>query len=94
MVSRLCEEFGGYPTRALWELEHDPEQMAVTILELRAYARAFWAYRDVKDMAELDAAIARQPMVARVRDIDHAIAVDRWGLLRAAAAAEAEAEDI
>ena len=39
-MSRICEEFPGtLPTRALWELEHDPDQLVLTIMQLRAYAR-------------------------------------------------------
>lgn len=35
----MCEEFGGFPTRALWELKHDPDGLASTVMMLRAYAR-------------------------------------------------------
>jgi hypothetical protein len=50
-VSRVCESFHCLPTRALWELEHDPEQMALRILPLRAYA-------EMKDQVD---AVSRNP---------------------------------
>jgi len=40
LVSRVCEEFGCLPRAAVAELYDDPELMALTILRLRAYARA------------------------------------------------------
>lgn len=39
-MSLVCEEFGCLPTRALWELEHDPDGMALTVIMLRQFARA------------------------------------------------------
>jgi hypothetical protein len=37
----LCEAFPGVPpTRMLWELENDPDQWALKIVEIRAYERA------------------------------------------------------
>ncbi len=93
MVSRVCEEFNVLPTRALWELEHDPEQMALRIIELRAYAAAKRAYAEVKP-GEFEALAQRMPMVLQVRDIEHALAKEEWDRRRAAAIAAAEAEDV
>lgn len=36
----MCEEFSCLPLAVVRELSDDPEQLAVQILELRAYARA------------------------------------------------------
>lgn len=93
-MSRLCEEFGCLPTRALWELEHDPDQMAIQILELRGYAAAKRDYEAAKDGTEYADAVKRNPMVQTVRDTEHAIQAERYRQLKAEAIARAEAAEI
>lgn len=94
VISRLCESFGGYPTRALWELQNDPDQMALQILELRAYADARQQYRACKDAEDVTKAIKRNPMVQLVIDMEHGIAAEQLARLNAAAIARAMAEDV
>lgn len=94
VISRVCEEFGGYPTRALWELQHDPDQMAVQILALRSYEAARRLYRAAKDGDEVTNAIEQNPMVKTVIDIEHAIAAEQLARLQADAVARAMAEDV
>jgi hypothetical protein len=53
VLSRICEEFHCLPSRALWEMEHDPEQWATQIISLRSYARAKEAYDHAKSKADL-----------------------------------------
>ena len=38
MISQICESYHCLPTRALWELDHDPDRLALRILPFRAYA--------------------------------------------------------
>ena len=94
ILSRLCEEFGGYPTRALWELEHDPDQMAVQILELRGYAAAKREYEAATNADEYGAAVKRNAMVTLVRDIEHAIQAEKLRRLKEDARRRAEAAEI
>lgn len=45
LINRVCEAFPGVlPSQAVRELDDDPEQTVLTILELRAYAAAKRAY--------------------------------------------------
>src|ERR1700754_5110992 len=96
LVSRLCEEFGGWPTRALWELEHDPDGMAVKIHVLRSYAAARREYQEAskKDAAAVKAAIERNPMGTQVIDIEHELVAEELERRKAAAIARAMAEEI
>lgn len=58
----MCEEFGCLPLAMVRELGDDPEQMAVQILELRAYARTKALVDRATDAKELppgDALVAR-----------------------------------
>ena len=94
VLSRLCEEYGGYPAEALWHLEHDPDQLALRILPLRAYVRAKAEYDRAEDQAGFEAAVKRNPMVLEVRNIEHAIAAEKWRAKKAAAIKAAEEADI
>jgi hypothetical protein len=94
VISRLCESFNCLPTRALWELQHDPEQMALQILEFRAYADARREYRACKEGDDVRKAVERNPMVQVVIDIEHGIAEEQLARLQAAAIARAMAEDV
>jgi hypothetical protein len=61
-VGRICEEYSCLPLAAVRELSDDPEQMAVQILELRAYARTkarMDVAKDAKDLPPGDAIVAR-----------------------------------
>jgi len=53
--------------RAAWELENDPEQLAIEILPLRRYAEAFRAWKRA-DKNELKA-WRDSPMMKRVDEI-------------------------
>jgi hypothetical protein len=82
----------------LWELEHDPDQMAVQIWEFRGYAaakREFDAATGKDGSAErLAEAIQRNPMVTLVQEIEHELAAETYARLTAAAIARAMAEDV
>lgn len=90
----MAEGFHLAPTRALWELEHDPDHMALTILQLRAYAQAKADYDRIEDAEQFERAVKWNPMVATVRDIEHAIVAEQIARKRAAAIARAQAEEI
>jgi len=65
-VSQICEEFPGtLPTRALWELEHDPDCLVLTIIRLRAYARTKAQIEAAKTSDEMPTG----PMADLVTDI-------------------------
>ena len=57
------------PSEALKELLDDPKQMALDILELRAYARA----KEVLDNAKRPEDVPHSPMIDRVFLIQHEI---------------------
>lgn len=69
IVSRICEEFHCLPSEAKKELLDDPSQMALDILELRAYARA----KKVLDNAKRSEDVPDSPMIDRVFLIQHEI---------------------
>ncbi len=65
ILSRLCEAFPGVaPTRMLWELEHDPNQWALQILEVRAYERA----KDLVDQTKKQEDLPQSPLIDEVLD--------------------------
>lgn len=39
LISRVCEEFKCLPTRAMWELENDPDQVVLRVLLVRDFMR-------------------------------------------------------
>ncbi len=41
MLSRLCEEFGGWPHEAAVALDEDPERWVLRVLPLRGFASAY-----------------------------------------------------
>ena len=47
-MSRVCEEFHCLPLVAVQELMEDPQQLALDVMELRAYSRA----KDALDQAK------------------------------------------
>ena len=58
----MCEEFGCRPSEMVQELSDDPEQLAVQILELRAYARTKALVdraKDANDVPQGDALVGR-----------------------------------
>lgn len=65
IISRICEEFNCLPSAALRELMNDPAQMAIDIMELRAYART----KEAIDNAHSDKDIPASPMVDQVFSI-------------------------
>lgn len=69
IISRICEEFHCLPSQAEKELFDDPKQMALDILELRAYARA----KEMLDNAKRPEEVPDSPMIDRVFLIQHEI---------------------
>ena len=65
IISRICEEFNCLPSAALRELMNDPAQMAIDIMELRAYART----KEMLDNAQNKADVKNTPMVEKVFEI-------------------------
>ena len=53
IVSRVCEEFSCLPSEALRELLDDPNNMALDIIELRAYARTKQQIDDAKKQEDM-----------------------------------------
>ena len=66
-IGVVAEEYGLSPGRAAWELENDPEQLAIAILPLRRYAEAFavWKRADAHELK----AWRNVPMMDRVNEI-------------------------
>jgi hypothetical protein len=73
-VSVVAEEYGLSPVRAAWELDSDPEQLAIAILPLRRYAEAWNAWKRA-DADELKA-WRKDPMMDRVNEIAGALAAE------------------
>lgn len=67
LISRVCEEFGCLPSEAVRELMEDPTQLALDILELRAYARA----KAALEQAERPEDVPRTRMVEEVWGVLH-----------------------
>jgi len=93
-VDAICQSFGCLPTRALWELQHDPDQMVVQLLEIRAYREAKRIHGGLKDGDDYKAAVQANPLVAVVDAIDHEIAAELVAARRAQVIADAMSEDI
>jgi len=75
VVSRICEEFHCLPTEAVKELLDDPLNMALEIMELRAYARA----KEVLDNAKSKNDVPSSPMVDMVMEIQAELAKRKRG---------------
>lgn len=69
MVSRVCEEFHCLPSAAIRELMSDPANMALDIIELRAYASA----KHAVDTTELKKLPKKDASIDRVFEIKHEI---------------------
>jgi hypothetical protein len=71
-VSRVCEEFGCVPSVAVRELLDDPERRALSILELRTYARTKAAIEAAQKPEDVPtgpmAAWIKRVMDARLRE--------------------------
>lgn len=66
MVSRVCEEFGCLPSRAVAELmEHD--ELVLDVMESRAYART----KEQMDGASNEKEMPTGPMVRWVWEVEH-----------------------
>lgn len=65
LVSRACEEFSCLPSQAVRELLDDPQQLALDVMELRAYART----KDALDNAKRPEDEPSGPMVEVVWDV-------------------------
>ena len=74
MISRVCEEFNCLPSAALKEIMNDPAQMAIDIIELRAYSRA----KELLDNARDSKDIPDNPMIDRVFEIQAELLKRRW----------------
>jgi hypothetical protein len=62
VISRVCEEFNCLPSAAVRELMNDPAQMALDIIEFRAYARA----KEALDNAKKPEDVPDSPMIEMV----------------------------
>jgi hypothetical protein len=49
VISRICEEFGCLPSQAL----HEPLQLALDVMDLRAYAQGKHLFETTKDAKDL-----------------------------------------
>jgi hypothetical protein len=49
VISRICEEFGCTPSEAL----NEPLQLALDVMDLRAYAKAKQIYETTKDAKDI-----------------------------------------
>lgn len=78
----------------MWELENDPDQSVLQILDLRAYEQAFRAYDACDSEEDLQKLIAGNPMVEMVVQIDHELAAATLERLKARAIERALAEDV
>lgn len=52
IISRICEGFSCLPSAAERELDHDPDQLALLILDLRGYMAAKRAFDDARDKVD------------------------------------------
>lgn len=60
VLSRICQEFPGcLPTRVLWELENDPDQLVLQIIRIRDYERV----KSMVDQAENESKLPKTPLV-------------------------------
>jgi hypothetical protein len=67
VVSRVCEEFNCLPSQAVRELMNDPSNLALDIMELRAYSRA----KEALDNAEKPDDVPNHPMIDRVFEVQY-----------------------
>lgn len=74
LMSRICEEFHCLPATGERLLLDDPEQDALEILSLRAYARAKSAYDAVN--GEIDK-LEKTPLMDQVIQNDYALHKER-----------------
>ncbi len=75
-VSRVCEEYGCLPSHARFELENDPEQLAIRILPLRAYIRAKNIFDSAKSRMDLPVG---DPIIDLVEENEFEIAAEGLG---------------
>ena len=78
-ISRVCEEFHCLPSQAIRELEHDPEQLAVSIMRLRAFQRAKQLY-DAADTPEARKRLPDSPLIELVQEIESRLAHEELGI--------------
>lgn len=69
IVSRICEEFSCLPSEALRELLDDPNNMALDIIELRAYARTKQQIDDARKQEDMPSG----PLADLVWQVQHEI---------------------
>jgi hypothetical protein len=69
LISRVCEEFGGYPAEALEAIENDVGGLIFKIIDFRAYAKAKHAYEEGQKETDLNRR-PQGPLIDIVRDID------------------------
>jgi hypothetical protein len=65
----MCEEYGCMPTRALWELENDPDQLALRIITFRDFIRTTDAI-DAAVKADKQDQVPTGPMAELVLEIE------------------------
>ena len=88
-VARVCQAYQVMPTRAMWEIEHDPDGMVFTVMTIWAFERT---------MAQIDAAkdekdMPKGPMADLVLDIDSTSARESAEAAVRKALEEADEED-
>lgn len=76
-MSRVCEEFHCLPSRAMWELENDPDQWALQIIPLRAYAGAKSEYDGIASAEQMAQAIKRNKLLLTVHANAETLALEQ-----------------
>lgn len=66
VISRICEEFDCLPSEAVRELDDADADLLLTIMDMRAYARA----KDVLDHAKSKADVTMTPAIQRVLEVE------------------------
>lgn len=67
VISRVCEEFHCLPSQAVRELMNDPANLALDIMEFRAYARA----KELLDNAKRPEDVPNSPLIEQVFLVQH-----------------------
>jgi hypothetical protein len=72
-VAHVCRAYQVMPTRAMWEIEHDPDGMVFTVMAIWAYERA---KADVDQATKANQDLPTDAMAQLVIDHEAAIAVE------------------
>lgn len=66
VISRICEEFTCLPSHAVRELDHGDVDLLITVMEMRAYARA----KQELESAQRQSDVKQTPAILRVLEIE------------------------